>query len=43
MNNELSSLSKEELLAIYKEETEFIKYLEDLYKKGTEELEAINE
>lgn len=40
MNNELS---KEELLEIYKEETEFIKFLEGLFKKGSEDLEATNE
>ncbi len=40
MNNELT---KEELLEIYKEETEFIKFLEGLFKKGSEELEATNE
>lgn len=43
MNDELSNLTKEELLEIYKEETEFIKYLEGLFKKGSEELEAKNE
>ena len=40
MNNELT---KEELLEIYKEETEFIKFLECLFKKGSEDLEATNE
>ncbi len=43
MDNELTGLSNEELLEIYKEETNFIKYLEDLYKKGVQELEAENE
>lgn len=43
MSNELTGLQKEELLEIYKEESDFIKYLEDLYKKGTEDLEATNE
>ncbi len=43
MNNELKELSNEELLELYKEETDFIKYLEGLYKKGKEELEALNE
>ena len=43
MNNETNGLTKEELLEMYKEEAEFIKYLEGLYKKGTEDLEAMNE
>ena len=43
MNNELKELSNEELLELYKEEVEFIKYLESSYKKGIEELENTNE
>ncbi|MEE3343059.1 MAG: hypothetical protein VZS44_03105 [Bacilli bacterium] len=43
MNNGLNEIPKEELLELYKEETEFIKFLEGLYKKGKEELEEINE
>ena len=43
MNNELEHLSNNELLELYKEETEFVKYLESLYKKGKEELEALDE
>ncbi len=43
MNNELKALSNEELLDLYKEEIEFIKYLESTYKKGVEDLEATNE
>ena len=43
MNNELAGLSNEELLELYKEEQEFIKYLENLHKQAKEELEAQNE
>ena len=43
MNNELASLSNEELLELYKEENAFVKYLEDLHKKAKEDLEAQNE
>ena len=43
MNNELASLSNEELLELYKEEKDFVKYLEDLHKKAKEELDDVNE
>ena len=43
MNNEFDNLSNEELLELYKEENDFVKYLEGLIKKAKEELEAQDE
>ena len=43
MVDELKNLSNEELLSLYKEEDDFVKYLEGLYKKAKEEIEVQNE